>query len=279
MPAPGARVSPCGSPVCNRVWENRILKSIPVLAFLLMFAGCGSAPKQNPEPAPQLPLAHVDPATAGSIRGRVLFSGKPPVMPQLDMASNPNCEREHRIPARAETVFANPNGTLRYVFVWITEGLPKARWEPPSTPAVLDQKGCIYSPHVLGIMTGQPLEILNDDPVNHDVHAEAKVNRAWNESQPPRAEHKVKTFENPEVLLPVTCNVHPWMRAWVGVSPHPYYAVTGPDGTFTLNGVPPGTYTVEAVQEMYGRQHATVTVSPGGSATIDFRYADSSHGG
>ncbi len=97
----------------------------------------------------------------------------------------------------------------------------------------------MYEPHVLGLMTGQPLEILNNDPVNHNVHAEAQVNAAWNESQPPRAEHKFKRFESEEVMFPVTCSVHPWMRSYIGVSANPFFAVTGDDGSFTLKGVPP----------------------------------------
>lgn len=252
------------------------MKYIPALLALLVLEGCGSAPTPAKPAEPELPLASVDPSTAGTISGSVLFVGKPPVMPVVDMSSNPNCEREHEHhpPQRAETVVVNPNGTLRYVFVWISKGLPKARWTPPSTPAVLDQTGCMYEPHVLGLMTGQPLEILNDDTVNHDVHAESKVNTPWNESQPPRAEHKVKTFDKPEILFPVTCNVHPWMRAYLGVSPHPFFAVTGKDGKFTLSGVPPGHYTLEAIQEQYGKKQAEITVPPRGSATMDFRYGE-----
>jgi plastocyanin len=255
-----------------------VLKAVPALLapFLLAvcLAACGGAPQSASNPEPTLPVAKVDTATAGSISGRVLFIGKVPAMPVLDMSSNPNCEREHRTPQRAETVVVNPNRTLRYVFVWISQGLPKARWDPPASSAILDQKGCMYEPHVLGLMTGQPLEILNDDPVNHDVHAECQVNHAWNESQPPRAEHKIKTFDHEEILFPVTCNVHPWMRAWIGVSPHPFFAVTGEEGTFTLNGVPPGIYTLEAVHEQYGRKQAKVTVTPKGRAIMDFSYGE-----
>jgi plastocyanin len=250
------------------------LRYIPALLAPLLFAACSSVPQPVSDTESALPAAHVDPATAGSIAGRVIFSGKPPVMPVLDMSSNPNCEREHHIPQRAETVVVNPNGTLRNVFVWIKAGLPKARWTPPTSAVTLDQTGCMYEPHVIGLMVGQPLEILNDDPINHDVRAESKVNAAWNESQPPRAEHKLKTFDREEILFPMSCNVHPWMRAYIGVSPHPYFAVTGADGSFKLHGVPPGTYTVEAIHEQYGRKQETVTVSPQGSAKLDFSYGE-----
>ena len=238
---------------------------------LLFLAACGSVTQPKTEDA-SLPPAHVDPLTAGVISGRVLFQGEAPVMPVIDMSSNPQCERQHLTPQKAEVVVVNSNGTLRNVFVWIKHGLPRARWTPPAESAKLDQKGCVYSPHVLGIMEGQQLEILNSDPVNHNVHAESMINPPWNESEPPRAEHKYKRFESQEVLFPVTCSVHPWMRSYIGVSPHPFFAVTGDDGTFTLRGVPPGTYTIEAVHEKYGRKEGKVTVAPTGSATLDFSY-------
>jgi plastocyanin len=219
-----------------------------------------------------LPEAHIDAATAGSISGKVKFEGTAPAMPAIDMSSNPQCERQHKSAVKAQVVVVNPNGTLRNVFIWIKQGLPAARWTPPAQAAKLDQNGCIYEPHVLGLMQGQQLEILNSDPVNHNVHAESVVNPAWNESEPPRAEHKFKQFEQEEVWFPMTCSVHPWMRSYVGVSPHPFYAVTGDDGAFELKGVPPGTYTVEAVHEKFGRKEGKVTVTTGGAATLEFSY-------
>jgi hypothetical protein len=239
---------------------------------LLFLAGCGSSTPPGSKQLADLPVAAIDPATAGSISGHVFFNGDAPVMPVIDMSSNPQCERQHHTAFKAETVVVNPNGTLRNVFVWIKDGLPRARWTPPTQSARLDQQGCVYWPHVLGMMQGQQLEILNSDPVNHNVHAESVINAAWNESEPPRAEHKFKQFDSPEVLFPMTCSVHPWMRSYVGVSPHPFFFVTGDDGTFTIKGVPPGTYTVEAIHEKYGRKEAKLTLAPSGSATLDFAY-------
>ncbi len=241
-------------------------------APLLLLVACGGSTKPGNETSVTLPVAHVDEATAGTISGRVVFNGKAPVMPVIDLSSNPQCERQHHAPQKAETVVVNANKTLRNVFVWIKDGLPRARWTPPAEPAKLDQIGCVYEPHVLGIMEGQQLEILNNDPVNHNVHAECQVNAAWNESQAPRAEHKFKRFESEEVLFPVTCSVHPWMRSYIGVSPHPFFAVTGADGSFTLKGVPPGTYTIEAVHEKYGRKEGRLTLAPNGNAVLDFTY-------
>jgi plastocyanin len=241
-------------------------------APLLLLAACGSGTEPAKQAEAVLPIAHVDEATAGTVSGRVLFNGDAPVMPVIDFSSNPQCERQHHTPEKAETVVVNANKTLRNVFVRIKDGLPRARWTPPAEPARLDQRGCVYEPHMLGIMEGQQLEILNDDPVNHNVHAESQVNPAWNESQPPRAEHKFKRFESEEVLFPVTCSVHPWMRSYIGVSAHPFFAVTGEDGSFTLKGVPPGTYTIEAVHEKYGRKEGKVTLAPSGSVVLDFTY-------
>jgi plastocyanin len=237
-------------------------------------AACAGGHSPQAKVEPDLPVAVADPATAGTISGRVLFQGEAPPMPSIDMASNPNCEKQHPAPAKAETVVVNRNGTLRYVFVWIGGGLPKARWNPPSEAVRLDQTGCVYGPHVLGIMEGQPLEILNNDPVNHNVHAESRINPAWNESQPPRAEHKFKRFNAAEIMFPMTCSVHPWMRSWIAVSPHPFFAVTGEDGTFTIKGVPPGSYTIEAVHEKYGKKEGTLTLAPSGAASVDFLYGN-----
>ncbi len=131
----------------------------------------------------------------------------------------------------------------------------------------------MYRPHVLGVTTGQEIEISNGDPVNHNVHAESKLNEAWNESQPPRAEKKLKSFAREEVLFPVTCSVHPWMRSYIGVVAHPFFAVTGEDGAFVLKGLPPGTYTLEAVHEKYGRKQVRVAVGPHESKTVEFRFA------
>jgi plastocyanin len=202
----------------------------------------------------------------------VLFQGAAPSMPSIDMSSNPSCEQQHKTPVKAQTVVVNKNGTLRNAFVWIKDGLAPAHWTPPAETVKLTQSGCIYDAHVTGIMAGQTLEILNEDPVNHNVHAEATVNAAWNIAEAPRAEHSFRKFSSPEVLFPMTCSVHPWMRAYIGVSPHPFFTVTGDDGSFTLKGVPPGTYTIEVVQEKLGRKEGKVTLSPSGVASLDFTY-------
>jgi len=244
------------------------------LPFALVLAGCGGGSAPAPQTKAALPEGHVDPATAGTISGRILFQGTAPVMPLIDMSSNPSCERQHKAQAKAETVVVNPNGTLRYAYVRIKEGLAPAHWTPPAESVKLTQDGCIYEPHVVGLMVDQTLEILNDDPVNHNVHAESQINPAWNISEAPRDEHKFRKFSSEEILFPMTCSVHPWMRSLIAVSSHPFFAVTGEDGTFSLTGVPPGTYTMEVIQEKLGRKEGKVTLAASGTATLDFTYGN-----
>jgi hypothetical protein len=231
-------------------------------ALLLLLAGCGSSRQPSSQ---EVPLAQVDLANSGTITGRVSFEGKPVLMPILDMSANPACERLNKQPRRAEQVVVNSNGTLRNTFVWIASGLPSARWNPPAAIAKLDQEGCVYEPHVLGMIS-------NSDTVNHNIHAEAAANASWNETEAPRAEKKLKRFEAQEVMFPVTCGVHPWMRSYIGVVAHPFFEVTGDNGTFTLKGVPPGTYTLEAIHEKYGKQQMQITVAAHEAKDVEFRY-------
>ena len=238
----------------------------------LYVCSCGNSHSTAETSEPVLPVATIDEATGGTISGKVLFTGEKPTMPAIDMSANPMCERQHKTPQTAETAIINPNGTVRYAFVWIKDGLPKARWTPPQSNVILDQNGCVYRPHVLALMVGQQLEIRNSDPVNHNVHAEAQTNVAWNESQPPQADKKFKTFPREEIWFPVTCSVHPWMRAYLSVVSHPFFAVTGEDGSFTMKGIPPGHYTVEVIQEKFGRKSTGVTVATKEAKTVDFTY-------
>jgi hypothetical protein len=231
-------------------------------AVALMAAACllTASPDRNPD---------------GEIRGRVKFQGSRPAMPLIDFSSNPRCERAHlHKQVHEETIVVNPNGTLRNTLVWLKTGVPQRRWETPVTSATLDQIGCIYQPHVLALMTNQDLEIRNSDPMNHNVHLESTVNLGSSEMQFPRGESIHKRFLRQEVWIPVACSVHPWMHAYIAVIAHPFFAVTGADGVFELKGIPPGDYTLEAVQEKLGRKDERITVQAGQVRAKDFLYGD-----
>ncbi len=209
-----------------------------------------------------------------TIAGKVKFTGAKPAMPRIDMGEEPKCKEKYQAPPTAETVIVNPNGTLADVFIYVKAGLPaNAKYPAPSTPVVIDQSGCRYHPHVFGIQVGQPLEIRNSDPLLHNIKAKGVKNRPFNISQPSAGMKTARTFNAPEVMLPFECNVHGWMNAFLGVLPHPFFATTGADGSFTIKGLPPGTYTIEAWHEKYGTQTATVTVTGAETKTQDFTFA------
>ena len=245
-------------------------------ASLLLLWGCGGsketseAPKKDEAPA-AAPAAAVNDADAATVTGKVSFTGDKPAMKNISMDATPACARAHTTPQKSQEVVVNENGTLRNVFVWVKAGVPDKQW-PKADKVRLDQKGCMYEPHVFGVMAGQDIEIANDDPTNHNIHPLPKENREWNESQPPKGESKTKSFARQEVMIPVKCNVHPWMRAYIGVVAHPFFAVTGDDGTFTIKGLPPGKYTLEAWHEKYGVQDVEITVAPKESKTNDFSF-------
>jgi hypothetical protein len=173
---------------------------------------------------------------------------------------------------RSEEVLVSGDGGLRNAFVYVKAGLPDRQWPAPAEPAKLDQKGCIYNPHVLGVMVGQEIEISNSDPTNHNIHPLPKVNREWNESQAPGSDPRRKSFPREEIMMPVKCNVHPWMRTYINVVSHPFFAVSGDDGSFTIKGLPPGEYTLEAVHEKLGTQEFKVKVGAKETGKADFTF-------
>src|SRR6266571_8007501 len=209
----------------------------------------------------------------GTVTGSAKFVGTAPSNPELDMSEEPQCAAKYKSTPRDPIVVVNPNGTLANVFVYVTSGVPAdAKYPPPATPAVIDQSACEYHPRVFGIMVGQPLEIRNSDPLMHNIKTRSRQNRPFNTSQPTAGMTLTRTFTAPEVMLPFECNVHGWMHAYAGVLAHPFFAVTGTDGTFSMRGLPPGTYTIEAWHEKYGTQTVTVTLQGGEAKTADFAY-------
>jgi plastocyanin len=211
---------------------------------------------------------------AGGVTGKVVFKGKPPVEPRINMNADPVCKKAHKKPVYGESVVVNKNGTLKNVLVFIKSGLPGKKYTPPKQSLEFDQEGCEYKPHVLGIMVNQELDIKNSDNTLHNVHSLSKLNPQFNRAQPIKNMVMKEKFEKVETFK-VKCEVHPWMNAYIGVFDNPYFAVTGDDGSFTLKNVPPGEYTIEAWQEKYGSQTAKVKVNASGQATVDFTYKGS----
>src|SRR5258708_9123453 len=223
-----------------------------VLLSLLFVVGCNQsqpAPLESSAP-PKAATITVDVSTAGTITGVVTYVGMPQKMGTLDMSADPGCPPK---PQPSEVVTLK-GGKLANVFVYVKEGLPQGAFAVPSDPVVLDQKGCRYSPRVLGIMAGQPLKVLNSDTADHNIHDMPSNNPPWNESQMPTDKPIIKTFAKPEMMIPVQCNQHPWMRAYISVMQHPYFAVSAPDGSYEIKNLPPGEYTLAAVQEKFGEQ-------------------------
>ena len=208
-----------------------------------------------------------------SISGQVKFTGAKPANAKIDMSEEPKCAEKHKTPPTAETVVGQPSA-LGNVFVYVKSGLPAgATYPAPGTPVVLDQDGCHYTPHVFGVQVGQPVEIRNSDPVLHNIKAKATKNRPFNISQPTAGMKTPRTFSAPEVMVALECNVHGWMNAFVGVLPHPFFTVTGNDGSFIIKGLPPGTYTLEAWHEKYGVQTINVTLGTTDWKTAQFTFA------
>lgn len=238
---------------------------------LLVLGGCGRSNEKVEEQgqASSEPGQVADVANGATISGKVNFAGEKPVLREIDFSANPACQKMHSGPVHSEEVVLNSNGTLANAFVWLKEGVAAGRWTPPSK-TVVDQKDCMYKPHVLGVMVGQPVEFRNSDDTNHNIHPMPQKNQEWNESEPPKEQGKMKVFDREEVMIPVKCNIHPWMRAYIGVVRHPFFAVTGEDGTFTLKGVPPGNYTIEVWHEKYGTQDVKVTVAAKDNKMVDF---------
>ena len=230
-------------------------------------SGGAGAPSATPAAAPAAPI---DPATAATITGKVAFDGTAPARARIRMDAVPACTQASTELALIEDAIVNDNKTLRNVFVYVKEGLGDRSFPPPAEEVVLDQKGCVYHPHVTGLVAGQKLRIKNSDPTNHNIHPMPAQNREWNTSMPPGAADLIQEFPRAEVMIPIKCNVHPWMKTYVGVLRHPFFAVTGADGSFEIKGLPPGSYTIEAWHEKYGTQQMQVTVGEKESKQVDF---------
>lgn len=230
-------------------------------AFLVCLAARDLA--RAGSPASDAPMS-----TSTEVRGVVRFEGTAPRPTHVDMSADPSCARLHPGGANLEDVVTDHGGGLENVIVFVSDGLAGRNFDPPSKPAEIEQKGCLYQPHVVAMQANQKLEVVNDDNTTHNIHPIPANNREWNKSQPPGLPIEA-TFAREEVAIPVKCNVHPWMHSYIAVFKHPYFAVTGRNGSFDLGSLPPGTYTIQAWHEKLGTLTQKITVG-GENKPVEF---------
>ncbi len=214
-------------------------------------------------------------AAAATITGTITFAGKAPAIKPLAMDADPACAKLHGgKPVPGEMLVLGNGNTMANIMVWVSKVLPAGKtYAAPKTPVTLDQHGCMYVPHVMGIMVGQPYRILNSDGILHNIHTLPKINPAFNRGQPATVKEMTTTFAKPEAIFQVKCDVHPWMSAYIGVFTNPFYSVTKSDGKFSITGLDAGTYEVTAWHERLGTQSATVTVGASDTKAQDFKFA------
>lgn len=244
--------------------------------FLLLFdfvvVGCTSKPVPSPTAQqPKTQASLIDPTTAASISGTVTFAGQAPKPTPIDMSYDPDCKGKAFSESFVVDRDSKPGG-LANVFVYVKSGLGDRTFSVPQTPAVIDQSGCQYRPHVLGVMAGQSIEFKNDDSTTHNVHVMPKANTEWNRSEMPGARPFQTTFTNPEIMMPVHCNQHPWMNMYVNVVNSPFFAVTDASGNFQIKGLPPGKYTLAFVQEKLGEQDREIVLQPKEIKKLDLSF-------
>jgi hypothetical protein len=246
-------------------------------AWFAAFAGCSKKPEPPPPsreaaaPPPAPPAR--EPVPEGptvTLSGTVHFEGSAPERKTIKMSADLNCAKMHTEPVLTEDVIVH-DGKLQNVFVYVKTGLEGRTFPIPSTAAVLDQNGCMYRPRVIGVMANQKIRILNSDPTLHNVHALPKKGE-FNVGMPRAGMEIERSFSEPEVMVHFKCDVHPWMSAWVGVQSHPFFAVSGADGKWSIAGLPVGTYTIEAWHEKLGTATESVSVGEQPAVTVDFTF-------
>jgi plastocyanin len=257
-----------------------------VLGLLVgLAAGCGGSQpadtaqqKTGTEPAASTVQEGAQRAPAlgdSSITGTVIFDGEAPALRPLDMSAEAVCHEKHRgKPAPNEALVLGTGNTVGNIMVWVSKGLPAGQtWSAPETPVVLDQDGCVYKPHVMGIVVGQTYRILNSDGILHNIHTLPQINPSFNRGQPATVREMTTSFPKPENMFQVKCDVHPWMQAYIGVFTHPFFSVTKPDGKFTISGLDAGSYEITAWHERLGTQTASITVAANESKNQNFTFA------
>lgn len=248
------------------MFSRRMIAVFFLAVAAMGIVACGGK-KEETAPAANAGPTWKPTGNEGNITGTIAFAGAAPAPRKLDTSNDGACGE----------AFANDilvaDGKLQNVFVFVKSGLPAdANFEVPSAEVTLDQKGCVYVPRVLGIQAGQSLKVINSDQTNHNIHPVPKTNREWNESQLKGQGPIVKKFAKAETQIPVKCNMHSWMLAHINVMAHPFYAVSGADGSFSIKGLPPGEYELEAWHEKLGAKTLKVTVAEKADAKADFSF-------
>ena len=257
---PRRRVAPLGL----------VLAGLAALTAGACGGGASDTPAgESPAPAPAAAAPAV-PLGSARVAGTVSFTGEVPKLRPLVLGADPQCEAKHEGPVANPSVQVGEGGALANVLVYVR--WTQAPFAPPSEPVVVDQRGCFYAPRVVGVQTGQTVRILNSDELLHNVHATSTANPAFNRAMPGAITQTEVVFQRPEEPFLVKCDVHPWMAAYVGVFEHPFFAVSGADGSFEISGLPAGTYELVAFHERFGTRTGSVTVEDGGSASVDFTF-------
>jgi plastocyanin len=241
------------------------------LVFSVLFTACGGGGGQE-STVPARQATPLDLSTVGTITGAVRFEGTAPDQSVAQLSGWSECSAQHpqgNPPAGDVLV---KEGKLQNAMIYIKDGLGNRVFAVPTETVEMDQKGCVFIPRVLGAQVGQPLKFLNSDPMAHNVHGFAQKAKPWNISLSVKGTSRSVKVDKPESMIEIKCDIHPWMRAYVGVFDHPYFALSGADGSFTLNNVPPGEYTVEAWHERFGTRSQKVTVSAKETKAIEFAF-------
>ena len=213
-------------------------------------------------------VASAAPGSAPAVTGKVILQGQPMKAKMINMVSEPGCAKQYSTPPTTEDVVVGPGGGLKNVVVYVSAGGPEQSG-PPAQPVSVEQKGCRFAPHIVVMQANQEVRVMNEDATTHNIHPLASVNREWNKAQPPGTPPLEEAFAREE-FISVKCNIHSWMHSYFVVLKTPYYSVSNENGTFSLENLPPGKYTVTAWHEVYGKQTQEVTVSGNETQPLNF---------
>jgi hypothetical protein len=256
--------------------RKRVLFFSALLLAASLFAACGKSDDGGIPPAPGggAPVA-AGPAATATVTGKIAFEGTPPPNDKVQMSSDPYCQMHAADYPTVETVKVSDGG-LENVIVFVSSGVT-AKYPTPTTSVEINQENCHYIPHVFTMMTNQPLKIKNSDSTLHNIHAWAEKNPQFNVGQPIKGQVSDTKFANPEVPLPIRCDVHKWMGAFVGVFDHPFHTVSMKGGTFELK-LPPGNYEITAWHEKYGKKTMMVQVADNDKKEVNFSFSANDKG-